>query len=206
MSYQDPSFIENISAKDLMEVLELGHKLQSAIKGNRQDDIEHILNDKEKVLDMLAYIMANLDNPNLDQEMFFLILKFFGIDPEKEKEKKRKLDKSKKEDNNLEFDENGELANKAIPKELRAHLFRMLCYEIYKVLNPRQLAGETALDNFINNVMTRGVDVAMQYEGNSYAKEILKESPDALKNLESGKHEFVASLAKRGFHGGGFSR
>ena len=38
-------------------------------------------------------------------------------------------------------------------------------YEIYKVINPKRIAGETAKDNYKHNLIEGGVALASKYEG-----------------------------------------
>jgi hypothetical protein len=40
-----------------------------------------------------------------------------------------------------------------------------IIYQIYKITNPKRLAGETKRDNFAHNVIMRGMKVAKKYEG-----------------------------------------
>ena len=75
-----------------------------------------------------------------------------------------------------------------------------IVYEVYKILNPNRLAGETTLENFINNVQARGVKVALEYEGKEFEKMFDKKD---LENLESHKFSFVNTLKNEGFRGGG---
>lgn len=42
---------------------------------------------------------------------------------------------------------------------------RSIIYEIYKALNPRKIAGETSLENFINNTIIRGIRDGLKYSG-----------------------------------------
>lgn len=50
-------------------------------------------------------------------------------------------------------------------QELQKAVKRFVVYEIYKVMSPIQIAGETMRQNFINNATLRGVDKALEYEG-----------------------------------------
>ena len=52
-------------------------------------------------------------------------------------------------------------------------LKRFAVYEVYKIMNPRRIAGETSRDNFVSNFVTGGIKKAMQYE----PKEFQKASP-----------------------------
>ena len=66
-------------------------------------------------------------------------------------------------------------------RDLQKEVRRFLIYEIYKVMNPIQIAGETMRQNFIKNAKVRGVDDALKYEGGErsamrkYGKQTVKE-------------------------------
>ncbi|MGV2431886.1 MAG UNVERIFIED_CONTAM: DUF5394 family protein [Rickettsiaceae bacterium] len=63
-------------------------------------------------------------------------------------------------------DKNAFLDSKSL-KHIKDIIKRFAIYEIYKMMNPRRIAGETAKDNFISNVFLYGLKVAMRYEGGS---------------------------------------
>ncbi|MFV9991397.1 MAG: DUF5394 family protein [Candidatus Midichloria sp.] len=52
---------------------------------------------------------------------------------------------------------------------------RFLIYEIYKMLNPSRIAGETEIQNFIDNVMIRGVEAALYYDRRNISRGFSKE-------------------------------
>ena len=57
-------------------------------------------------------------------------------------------------------------------------LKRFAIYEIYKVLNPRRIAGETKRENFIHNYISGGIRKAMHYdlsEHKSMRREVVKQ-------------------------------
>lgn len=58
---------------------------------------------------------------------------------------------------------------------------RFVIYEIYKMLNPSRIAGETEIQNFIDNVMIRGVEAALYYDRRNISRGFSKEE---LKILE----------------------
>ena len=101
-------------------------------------------------------------------------------------------DKEKKEE---EIEKEEELTEEQ--KQIR---LRQIIYEVYKIINPERLAGETSLENFISNVITRGIEVAMEYDGSQYAKKFTEEE---LNNLESHKTSFVTKLKSEGHKGSG---
>ncbi|MDJ1305452.1 MAG: DUF5394 family protein [Candidatus Midichloria sp.] len=52
---------------------------------------------------------------------------------------------------------------------------RFVIYEIYKMLNPSRIAGETEIQNFIDNVMIRGVEAALYYDRRNISRGFSKE-------------------------------
>lgn len=50
-------------------------------------------------------------------------------------------------------------------KNLRGVIKRFVVYELYKIVNPHQIAGETRKQTFIHNVILRGLESAKHYEG-----------------------------------------
>ena len=57
-------------------------------------------------------------------------------------------------------------------------LKRFAIYEMYKILNPRRIAGETKRENFIHNYISGGIRKAMHYdlsEHKSKRSEIVKQ-------------------------------
>lgn len=62
-------------------------------------------------------------------------------------------------------------------------------YEVYKAMNPRRIAGETKKDNFIHNVIVRGLDKATHYTGGSKS-EIAAYSPNLVGKLEEQHKDF----------------
>lgn len=69
---------------------------------------------------------------------------------------------------------------------------RFIIYEIYKILTPRRIAGQTKLDNFIANFILRGEKVARKFEGGSDA-DIKKYSPQLIKKLRLKRKKHVNS-------------
>ena len=66
-------------------------------------------------------------------------------------------------------------------------------YQIYKVLNPKRIAGETRKENFAYNMIVGGVKRAKHYAGGS-KQEVAGYSPQFIKKLEA---------AHKSFKGGG---
>ncbi|MCC2646550.1 MAG: hypothetical protein K0R02_615 [Rickettsiaceae bacterium] len=61
---------------------------------------------------------------------------------------------------------------------------RFVIYEIYKIMNPRRIAGETKIANFINNMITGGLKRAVKYEGGK-KQDLAKYSPEMIKKLNN---------------------
>jgi ribosomal protein S20 len=68
-------------------------------------------------------------------------------------------------------------------------LERFAIYEIYKVMNPRRIAGESGAINFINNMIIGGLKRASKYEGGK-PKDLAKYSPSMLKKLNHYHNKF----------------
>lgn len=175
--------VKDLNSAELLQLLEIARILQKALERNDHDKLKELERSKPMLLMLLEYLIINSDNPNIDQSMILLLEKFLGIT----------LGKDKGED--IEEEREEELSE----EEKRRRLQHVI-YEVYKILNPHQIAGETAINNFINNVRTRGINVAMRNEGKEFAKYF---DANDLSNLESYKHSFVSALAKEGHKGGG---
>jgi Family of unknown function (DUF5394) len=62
------------------------------------------------------------------------------------------------------------LSNSFAKAQLKRLVKSFAVYEIYKVMTPRRIAGETKLDNFVNNVMSRhDVKYATRFAGGRQA-------------------------------------
>ena len=177
--------IKDLSSEDLLECLRIGYVLKKAIETNDLSKQKELENSAPKLLMLLEYLILNLDNPNIDTSLIPTIERFLGISLKKEKEEAQELEEEKEDE---------------LSKEEKSRRLRLAVYEIYKILNPNRLAGETHIENFINNVITRGMKVAMEYEGKEFAKHFSKED---LKNVESYKPSFVEALNKEGHKGFG---
>jgi hypothetical protein len=68
-------------------------------------------------------------------------------------------------------------------------LKRFAVYEIYKVVNPRRIAGETKAQNFLHNYITGGIKKAMRYD----LSEVKKASAQTIRTLEKKRKSFVKS-------------
>lgn len=86
---------------------------------------------------------------------------------------------------------------KEAQKAFKQTLKRFVIYELYKVLNPKRIAGETKAENFINNVITSGMKQARKFEGGK-DNEIKQHSPELLKQLEKEHKEFKKAQKSQG--------
>ncbi len=59
--------------------------------------------------------------------------------------------------------------SKQVQNDVKRVIKNFAIYEVYKVMNPRRIAGETSKDNFAHNMAYRGEKKAMQYEGGKEA-------------------------------------
>ena len=102
--------------------------------------------------------------------------------------------------------ESGEMSHKGkahlLSLESRKNLKRIMksfvVYEVYKVMNPKRIAGETAKDNYKHNLIEGGVALASKYEGGKEAD--LKKYGSVEMNKIAGQ---VANLKKPGRGGMG---
>jgi hypothetical protein len=86
--------------------------------------------------------------------------------------------------------------NKKHRYAFREFLKRAASYEIYKITNPKRIAGETEEENFISNAILLGVKQAMKHAGIEF--DIKKVDPNSLKILEEAHQNL-----KRAQQGGG---
>lgn len=75
---------------------------------------------------------------------------------------------------NLPKDKNAHL-NKTSLDGIKAELKKGTIYALYKMANPRKIAGETARENYLGNVATKGTKEAAKYSTPEEAKEYKKD-------------------------------
>ncbi len=78
-------------------------------------------------------------------------------------------------------------------KNLRRIMKNFAVYEVYKIMNPKRIAGETKEDNYRKNLIQGGEQLASRYEGGKESD--LKQYGEA--KLERIKHE-ASSMSKSG--------
>lgn len=82
--------------------------------------------------------------------------------------------------------------NNSSAQALKNELKRHAIYEVYKMTNPRKIAGETRKDNFVGNVITKGEKVARKHEGGS-KKEVQKYPKDGtMKKVGKARKKFLS--------------
>ena len=62
-------------------------------------------------------------------------------------------------------------------------------YQVYKIMNPRRIAGETKRDNFIHNMLVGGMKRAKHYTGGK-SQDLANYSPNFIKYLENKSKSF----------------
>jgi predicted ATP-dependent endonuclease of OLD family len=80
-------------------------------------------------------------------------------------------------------------------KDLKKSIKNFAIYQVYKVINPKRIAGETKKDNYVNNLMHGGQKLASKYEGGKSAD--LKQYGRA----EVARIKSMARASKGGFRG-----
>lgn len=173
-----------LDPKSLIQLLEVATELRKLFENGKEISEQQIERNLPMFAILFEYLVANMDNPHLDKGMLKFLEKLLGISAQEEK-KQQEQEEEKEE----------ELDEKEKQKALK-----IIIYEMYKIITPNQVAGETALENFINNVKTYGVKEAMKHEGSQYAS---KFNPDDLENLESHRFSFVRAMKDAGLKSGG---
>lgn len=181
MSFERNNSRNSMPKEQLDKLFLLAYELKQALEKNDVVKLKEIERQKSLLIMLLEYLILNINNPSLDISIMYFLEVFLG--------------KAREKDVEVEEDKEEELT-----KEERERRHRLMVYEVYKVMNPNRLAGETSIENFINNVITRGIKTAMKYEGGNFAK--FFDAKD-LENLESHKHSFSQMLRDSGFKGGG---
>lgn len=150
--------------------------------------LEHLTKDSEFTRAIESIFDESYDLNELESKVVLLIqqylIKIEGIedenDPEIDAHKLAKdLDKISRnhiknikldfEDPNIDLTEKGKLhlITGQAKKDLIRTLKNIAVYELYKVMNPRKIAGETSKENYLNNVVLRGHKIAALHTGGS---------------------------------------
>jgi len=91
-------------------------------------------------------------------------------------------------------------SNEELSKQESEIQLRFVIYEVYKMLNPNRLAGETEIENFLSNVMTRGIEAALYYEKKGISKAFdQKELSILSKNSNSWVTRTISEFGSKGY-------
>lgn len=174
----------NLSHDKLKKFLEVAYNLRRAFNEGKEISPEELAESKVFLAMLLEYLINHRDGLFIDIALLQFIEEVLGIQHKKEKEETREQKEEKR-----------------LKEEYKKHRYRMAMYEIYKVINPNRLAGETELDNFINNLRTRGLHVARQYQRGGEVEKLF--TPQEIENIASYKHVFQQLLQDMGAIGHG---
>ena len=74
-------------------------------------------------------------------------------------------------------------------KDFKRAVKRFAIYEVYKVMNPKRIAGETKKDNYAHNMMRGGKKLASKHEGGRKS-DLAKYSPKFIKKVAAKSKSF----------------
>ena len=161
--YDSAKAAKKLSSEALIGLLAIAEKLKLAMRSQDEEILKDMQRNKALLVMLAEYLVLNIDNPNVDTELLSYIQKFLGIKLEKGEEKEQEEEREEE-----------------LTEEQKLQKQRLMAYEVYKVVNPNRLAGETEFDNFLNNVKTHGMKVALQNEGKEYAAHLSRSTLDNL--------------------------
>lgn len=177
--------MEDLDPEVLADAVAIARKLQVEMEMNGLSLADNLSKHKEQLIGLLQYLLLNQNNPNMDTSLVEFLEKILNITKSKDKDKSKKQEEEKEE---------------KLTEEQKKLRYQRIIYEAYKILNPERIAGETSLENFVSNIITRGIAIAREYDGAQYEKHFEKKELD---NLESYKESFVEKLRASGQRGGG---
>ena len=177
--YDDTKKVEDLDPKVLAEAIEIARNLQANSSDNSVAS-KDLTNHKSILSKLLEYLILNQDNPNMDLSLILFLEKALGVTKSKKKEKDKEQEEEKEEE---------------LYEEQKKVRYKQIMYEAYKILNPERIAGETSLENFLSNVITRCIEVAREYDGAQYEHGFSKKE---LNDLDSYKESFVDKLKSSG--------
>ena len=140
-----------VDPQAMLEFLTIAEDLKAAMQNGDVEAKKRLGSLKPILAKLLDYLINNVNNPHIDPLLLEFIQRVLGL---KNKEKDSETVQEKRE--------------REISEEKEKHEYRMVMYEVYKIINPHQLAGETSLENFLNNIKLYGAEVARQYSGASF--------------------------------------
>lgn len=184
---QDSSNNYELNHEDLVKLFNLAKQLKVALEKQDTAKLEELTKHTDLLYLLLEYLILNMDSPNVDKEILGFLIRFFTL---RTQELQEFLDGKAEEER---LNEKREFET----------LMRFVIYEIYKMTSPRQLAGETAMQNFVKNVELRGLEEALKYEGKEFVKNF---ALSELKGLELQGRSFVDTIKSVGVRGAGLDR
>lgn len=179
---QDPEFekefLEFLAeiSKDNFDLSALQTKILLLIKPIIEK--AYIGKDKKKKMEELKKERENLRNKVRDISFYFTM-------------KKASKYMNIPENLNLPEDRRAFLNDKST-QALKAEMKRHAIYEIYKMTNPRKIAGETRKDNFVGNYITKGEKQARKYEGGTEKEVQIYKEQGLTKKLGRSRKKFIS--------------
>lgn len=175
------SSIHALDPKDLLELLQAAYTLMQSHNPEKMSARDF---DERSMIHLLVYCVDHMKE--IDSELLEFIAKLLGID----------LQNLQKERDELEEEQEHE---EEISQELKEKQMKFIIYEYYKITNPAQLAGERPIENFVNNLMTRGIKTALKH--NPEFKSFF--SKDEIQDIASHRPSFIKGLEAEGVQIGG---
>lgn len=175
-------YTKNMDVESIQEALNIAKELKEATEKDDQQKLKELQSSKTLLLMLLEYLIRSSSNPTIDPAIIEVICNFLGI--KVSKDKKKEVEEEKEEEQP--------------EKERKEHLYRVACYELYKVVNPNKLAGETELSNFLNNVNRVGIREALKYIDPEFARQMTKQTRIADDPKAAVKGNFVDQIEKTG--------
>ena len=189
-----------------------------------ESELSHIFEDLEEDQDLGKAVEQIFDETNdlneIQTKIILLIKEHLEIEKKLDLEKNQDIDadeeKVARDVTELcrkmmqDLDEEIDPTLGKISKKDRAHMLNLeakknikkimknfAVYEVYKIMNPKRIAGETAKDNYKHNLMRGGQKLAGKYEGGK-AADLQKYGPEEVNRIQ--KHVMEAKK------GGGIER
>lgn len=189
-----------------------------------ESELSHIFEDLEEDQDLGKAVEQIFDETNdlneIQTKIILLIKEHLEIEKKLDLEKNQDIDadeeKIARDVTELcrkmmqDLDEEIDPTLGKISKKDRAHMLNLeakknikkimknfAVYQVYKIMNPKRIAGETAKDNYKHNLMRGGQKLAGKYEGGK-AADLQKYGPEEVNRIQ--KHVMEAKK------GGGIER
>jgi hypothetical protein len=179
-------YTKNMDAESIQEALTIAKELKEAVEKNDQQKIKELQSSKAILLMLLEYLIRSSSNPSIDPNIIITICNFLGINISEEEKKETGIE------------EEQEKEEEQPEKERKEHLYRVACYELYKLVNPNKLAGETDMSNFLNNAQRVGIREALKYADPELSRQITKQAHVIEEPKAAAKESFVDQIEKTG--------